>query len=58
MGDKLRNLRGSKSVKEVCFACGISETALNAYENNERVPRDEVKLRLANYYGVKITDLF
>jgi len=28
------------------------------YERDERTPRDEVKIRLAKFFGVSIQDLF
>lgn len=58
VGQKLANLRGSKTQEEVATACGISVSALSMYEQDERTPRDEVKIRLASYYGVSIESLF
>lgn len=58
VGERLRKLRGGTSQAEVAEAVKISQNALSAYENNNRTPRDPVKVRLASYYGVKIQDLF
>ena len=58
MNEKLRLLRGEKSQAEVARAVGISDSAMSAYENGERVPRDEVKIRLANYYGKTVQEIF
>lgn len=60
MGNKLRSLRKArnKTVVEVANACGISQSALTMYENGERVPRDEVKMRLANYYKRTVQTIF
>ena len=57
-GAKLRELRGNKSQQEIADAIGITKSALAMYERNERVPRDEIKIRIANYYGVSIVSLF
>ena len=57
-GAKLRELRGNKSQQEIADAIGITKSALAMYERNERVPRDEIKVRIANYYGVSIVSLF
>ena len=56
--EKLRELRGEKSQGEVAKAVGISDSAMSAYENGERVPRDEVKIRLAEYYGRTVQEIF
>lgn len=58
IGKKLADLRGDKTQQEVANACDISVSALSMYELDERVPRDEVKIRLASYYGVSIESLF
>lgn len=58
IAEKLRELRGDKSREEVANACGISVSAITMYEIGERVPRDEVKVRLAKFYGVKVEDIF
>lgn len=57
-GAKLKELRGSKTQQEVADGIGITKSALAMYERNERIPRDEVKVRIANYYGVSISSLF
>lgn len=58
IGKKLIVLRGDKTQKEVSEACLISISALAMYETGRRIPRDEVKIRLAEYYEVGIQDLF
>jgi len=58
IGAKLRNLRGEKTLAEVSSAVGISISAITMYECGERVPRDEIKIKLAEYYGVSVESLF
>ena len=58
IGRKLFELRGSKTVEEVATANSISNSALRMYENGHRIPRDEVKIRLAKYYGTNVEELF
>ncbi len=58
MGETLRNLRGIRTQGEVANACDITVQALSSYERGERIPRDEVKIRLASFYGVTVQDLF
>lgn len=58
IAERLRELRGTKSRKEVANACGISISAVSMYENGIRVPRDEVKVKLARLYGTNVEKLF
>lgn len=55
---KLQECRGNRTLKEVADAVGISESALWMYENEQRIPRDEIKIELAKFYGVSIEELF
>lgn len=54
----LIELRGDKTRAEVAAALGISISTIAMYENGERIPRDETKLRIAAYYGRSVTDIF
>ena len=57
-GAKLKELRGAKTQQEAAEGIGITKSALAMYERDERIPRDEVKVRIANYYGVSVLFLF
>lgn len=58
VGSKLRSLRGNKTLQATADAIGITKSALAMYEKDKRVPRDEVKVRVAKYYGVTVQSLF
>lgn len=58
VGEKLKELRGNRSQAEVAKAVMVSDSAISSYENDERVPRDDVKKRLAKYYGSTVQDIF
>ena len=58
MADKLVKLRGSRTLDEVATALKISKSALSMYENGARIPRDEIKVRIANYYRRSIPFIF
>lgn len=58
MCGKLIDARGNRTQKAVANEIGISQSALNMYESGERVPRDEIKERIASYYGVSVGYLF
>ena len=54
----LRSMRGNRRREIVAAAVGISVSALTAYENGTRVPRDDIKCALARYYGLSVGELF
>ncbi len=58
IGEKLRDLRGDKSQGEMAAILGITKSSLAMYERNERVPRDEVKVKIARHFGCSIEELF
>lgn len=58
IGARLQTLRGDHTRAEVARAVGASERAIESYERGERVPRDEMKIKLARLYGVSIGDIF
>lgn len=60
IAERLKELRHKKgvSVTEVATACGITPQALSQYESGDRVPRDEVKIKLADYYKKSVATLF
>lgn len=58
IGNRLTKLRGEKSQSEVAKAVGISDSALSMYECGERIPRDSVKVKLAEYYGKTVQSIF
>ena len=55
---RLIELRGDKSREEVATACNISVSALAMYEQGERIPRDDIKIRLAKYYNRTVESIF
>lgn len=58
MNEKLIELRGNRSQEEVAKALGVSVSALSMYEQGNRIPRDEIKIRMAEYYGISLDALF
>ena len=58
MNEKLIELRGNRSREEVAKALGISVSALSMYEQGNRIPRDEIKIRMAEYYNISLDALF
>lgn len=58
LGSKLKELRGDQNRDKVAQELGISSSALGMYEANKRMPRDDVKKKIAEYYGVTVQHLF
>lgn len=57
-GEKLKTLRGDRSADEVAKAIGISCSAIGMYEREERIPRDEIKIKLAKYFETTVQAIF
>jgi transcriptional regulator with XRE-family HTH domain len=58
IAEKLIALRGKKSREEVAKALGLSISAISMYENGERIPRDSIKIKIANYYNKSVQEIF
>lgn len=60
VGMKLKALRERtrKSQQQVADDLNITKSALAMYERDNRVPRDEIKVRIANYYGESVQSIF
>ena len=54
----LKDLRGQRSQSEMAAAVGVTKSAWAMYERGERVPRDEVKRRIAAYFGKSVQEIF
>jgi len=54
----LIKLRGKRSRSEVARDLGITERALQSYELGDRIPRDKVKTRIAEYYKRSVQHIF
>lgn len=58
IGERLKKLRGDKTIRQVAEDIGISYAALSMYEIGKRLPRPPVMVKLANYFGTSVEDLF
>lgn len=54
----LVQLRGEKSRCEVADALGVSVSALTMYETGARIPRDETKIKIAQFYNKTVQEIF
>ena len=58
VGERLRKLRGSRTLDEVGAALGVTSMAVSLWERGERTPSDEMKMRLASYYRKSVNSIF
>ena len=60
IGTKLKALRAKKkkSQQQAADDLHITKSSLAMYERGARIPRDEVKIRIAEYYGETVQSLF
>lgn len=58
LGKKLRDLRGEKPQKDVAEAIGVTTMTVSQYERGERIPRDDIKVALAAYFGKSVGEIF
>lgn len=58
MGKMLTAVRGCQPIEAIASLCGITTASLRDYENGERIPRDEIKERLARVYGYRVRKIF
>jgi transcriptional regulator with XRE-family HTH domain len=57
---RLKNIRKEQKIsrEKVVEDLGISYSALSAYEIGQRIPRDYIKLKLAEYYKTTVQAIF
>ena len=58
IGKRLIELRGDRPQREIAAKVGISVSALGMYERGERIPRDEIKVRIARFYNRTVDYIF
>lgn len=58
VGEKLRALRGEKTQAYVADFLGVSVNAVSLYEKGKRTPKDDVKWRYVELFGIPVGQLF
>lgn len=58
IGEILRELRGNKTQEEISEELGVTKSSWAMYERNERVPRDEVKVKIARHFNKTVQEIF
>ncbi len=58
VAERLIEARGDIPRQVVANAVGISVSAISMYECGARIPRDSIKIKLAEFYNMSVEDLF
>ena len=60
LGNRIAELRKGNNLSQIEFAkiLNISNTTLSQYESGKRIPSDDVKLHIADYFNVSLDYLF
>ena len=60
IGQTIKELRTERGMTETALAkeLGISQSAITMYETGNRVPRDEIKIRMAVFFGRTVESIF
>lgn len=58
IGNRLIALRKDISREDVAAGIGVSISALAMYEQGNRIPRDEIKIKIAKFYNKSVQSIF
>jgi len=60
IGQRIKEMRIRKemSMEQMANRLGTSYSAISMYENGERIPRDEIKIKIAELFGVSVESIF
>ena len=60
IGNRLRGIRTERgeTAEDVAKSIGVSASAIAMYEIGQRIPRDEIKIRIAEHFGMSVESIF
>ena len=58
VGERLKKLRGSRTQGEVAEALGVTPMAVSQWENGLRMPSDDMKVKIAQFYKKTVMVIF
>lgn len=60
IGKKIESLRKDRRMtqEELGKELGVSAMAISYYENGTRIPRDDTKVKIAEFFGVPVNNIF
>lgn len=58
VGERLKALRGKRTQAEIADIIGVTPVAISQYENGDRMPSDDVKIKLSALYRRSVSTIF
>lgn len=58
IGNRLRELRGELPVEYVAKALNVAVSTVYMWETGGRIPRDEMKMKIATLFKSSVDDIF
>lgn len=58
MGNKLKELRADKTIEEISVIFNLSPNTYEAIEKGERMPPENIKYMMADFYDCSIEDIW
>lgn len=58
IGKLLTALRGEQTLQDVAKTLGLSPAAIRQYESGNRIPRDNIKEKIAEFYDKTVQEIF
>ena len=60
IGSRIRTLREKRKLtqKQLAERIGVSDSAIGMYESGERIPRDEIKVKISSVLGKSVHYIF
>lgn len=58
IGSRLCKLRGKRTQKEISDSIGVCQSTYAMYETGQRIPSDENKRKLAEYFKTTVQAIF
>jgi len=60
VAERIKEARLAKgcTVEECAEGCGVSASAIQMYECGQRIPRDNIKIAMAEFFGMTVQELF
>lgn len=58
LANRLKDLRADKTQKEVSEAIGLNQSTYAMYESGQRIPSDENKVKIADYFERTVQEIF
>lgn len=58
IGMRLVKLRGNRTQEQISNAIGVAQSTYCMYETGQRIPSDEVKIKIAKFFKKSVQNIF